>query len=57
MTPQDKARLVHYTGETVVEKTQLGEVLKELESYNGTYSSDFEMNGLVLIQRTDSIFV
>jgi hypothetical protein len=48
-----KAELVAYTGETVVEKEYAPAVMKELESYNGTFYSDIEMNGLVLIQKAN----
>jgi hypothetical protein len=51
MDAKYKAELVFYTGETVVEKEHVNAVMKELESYNGTFYNDFEMNGLVLIQK------
>lgn len=51
MDAKYKAELVYCTGETVVEKEFVSEVLKELEAYNGTFYSDVEMNGLVLIQK------
>lgn len=51
MDAKHKAELVYYTGETVVEKEHVKSVMKELEKYNGTFYSDFEMNGLVLIQK------
>jgi len=54
MTAKDRARLIHYTGSTVIEKEKVDEVMEELKDYNGNYSSDFEMNGLVLIERTDT---
>lgn len=51
MDAKYKAELVYFTGETVVEKKHVPAVLQELEAYNGTFYSDFEMNGLVLIQK------
>lgn len=51
MNAKDKAELVYYTGETVVEKEHVSAVMKELEAYNGIFYSDIEMNGLVLIQK------
>lgn len=51
MDAKYKAELVFYTGETIVEKDQVPEVMEELQRYNGTFYSDFEMNGLVLIQK------
>jgi hypothetical protein len=51
MNAKYKAELVYYTGETVVEKEHVSTVMKELEEYNGIFYSDFEMNGLVLIQK------
>lgn len=55
MDAKYKAELVHYTGNTVVEKEFVDAVMEELKNYNGTYYSDIEMNGLVLIERTDKI--
>ena len=52
MNAKYKAELVFYTGETIVEKEQVPAVLKELEAYNGTFYSDIEMDGLVLIQKS-----
>ena len=51
MNAKDKAELAYYTGETVVEKHLVPEVLRELEKYNGVFHADIEMNGLVLIQK------
>jgi hypothetical protein len=48
-----KAELVAFTGETIVEKEHVPAVMKELESYNGTFYDDIEMNGLVLIQKAN----
>lgn len=52
MDAKYKAELVHYTGSTVVKKEHAPAVMEELNSYNGTYHADIEMNGLVLIERT-----
>lgn len=51
MDAKYKAELVYLTGEIVVEKEHVEAVMKELEAYNGIFYSDFEMNGLVLIQK------
>ncbi|WP_180953872.1 hypothetical protein [Bacillus sp. M6-12] len=51
MDAKYKAELVVYTGETIVEKEHVPAVMKELEAYNGTFYSDIEMNGFVLIQK------
>lgn len=51
MDAKHKAQIVFYTGETVVEKEHVDAVMEELENYNGTFYSDIEMNGLVLIQK------
>ena len=50
---KDKAELIHYTGETVVEKHLVPAVMRELEQYNGVFYADIEMNGLVLIQKAN----
>lgn len=46
-----KAEIAYCTGDTIVKKEDLEEVMKELEGYPGSYYGDFEMNGLVLIQK------
>lgn len=51
MDAKHKAQVAYCTGETVVTKEILPEVLKELKAYNGTFYHDIEMNGLVLIQK------
>ena len=51
MDAKYKAELVYYTGDTVVEKEYVPAVMEELKAYNGTFYSDFEMNGLVLIRK------
>lgn len=51
MDAKYKAEVVFYTGETIVEKEHASAVMKELESYNGIFYADIEMNGLVLIQK------
>lgn len=52
MDAKYKAEIVHYTGSTVIEKEHAPAVMEALESYNGTYHADIEMNGLVLIEKT-----
>ena len=54
MNIKDKAELVYYTGDAVVEKEYAPAVMEELrKNYNGTFYDDFEMNGLVWIKKAD----
>lgn len=49
-----KAQDIWATGNAVVNKEEVPEVMKELEKTGELFYADIEMNGLVLIERADS---
>ncbi|MGG3843276.1 hypothetical protein [Anoxybacillus kestanbolensis] len=56
MSPKTKACLIHFTGESLVRKTELDNVLEELKKFNGKYGIGEEIGEWIVVERLDKKF-